>query len=217
MLQKVFNRRIPLMRFFLKQQLFWVPVLGLAWWALDFPFMGRYSRAQIARDPGLGQRDMEATRRACEKFREMPVAVMNFVEGTRFTPGKHARQANPTAPASPAGAGLVSDPGDALHARGRHHRYTRPADDGRPEGGGIPDGTWSCAAPDSRCRGAFGATRRTARRARRFKQGLTGSGRQDARLQPGDADRRPVRRVFGVSGRGSSPLGLALARLMSSF
>ena len=42
-LQKVFNRRIPLLRFFLKRQLFWVPLLGLAWWALDFPFMGRYT------------------------------------------------------------------------------------------------------------------------------------------------------------------------------
>src|SRR5690606_65772 len=41
-LQKVFNRRIPLMRFFLKRQLIWVPLLGLAWWALDFPFMGRH-------------------------------------------------------------------------------------------------------------------------------------------------------------------------------
>ena len=94
-LQKVFNRRIPLLRFFLKRQLFWVPVLGLAWWALDFPFMGRYSRAQIAKNPELGRRDMEVTRRACEKFREVPVAVMNFVEGTRFTDEKHARQDPP--------------------------------------------------------------------------------------------------------------------------
>lgn len=94
-LQKIFNRRVPLMRFFLKRQLFWVPVLGLAWWALDFPFMGRYSRKQIARNPELGTRDIEATRRACEKFRDIPVAVMNFVEGTRFTPAKHASQSSP--------------------------------------------------------------------------------------------------------------------------
>lgn len=94
-LQYVFNRRIPLLRFFLKRQLFWIPVLGLAWWALDFPFMGRYTRRQIARNPELGRRDMEATRRACEKFRELPVAVMNFVEGTRFTDDKHARQGSP--------------------------------------------------------------------------------------------------------------------------
>lgn len=94
-LQKVFNRRIPFLRFFLKRQLFWVPVLGLCWWALDFPFMGRYSRSQIAKNPELGRRDMEVTRRACEKFRDIPVSVMNFVEGTRFTSAKHAGQASP--------------------------------------------------------------------------------------------------------------------------
>jgi 1-acyl-sn-glycerol-3-phosphate acyltransferase len=94
-LQKVFNRRIPFLRFFLKRQLFWVPVLGLVWWALDFPFMGRYTRKQIAQNPALGRRDMETTRRACEKFRSIPVSVMNFVEGTRFTPEKHAEQASP--------------------------------------------------------------------------------------------------------------------------
>lgn len=94
-LQKVFNRRIPLLRFFLKRQLFWVPVLGLAWWALDFPFMRRHSREAIARRPELAGQDIEATRRACARFRHIPVAVMNFVEGTRFTAAKHAAQASP--------------------------------------------------------------------------------------------------------------------------
>jgi 1-acyl-sn-glycerol-3-phosphate acyltransferase len=91
-LQKVFNRRIPLLRFFLKRQLFWVPVLGLAWWALDFPFMRRHSREAIARRPALASQDIEATRRACARFRHIPVAVMNFVEGTRFTADKQAAQ-----------------------------------------------------------------------------------------------------------------------------
>lgn len=94
-LQKALNRRIPLLRFFLKSQLFWVPFLGLAWWALDFPFMKRYSRQELARKPELAGRDIAATKRACEKFRHIPVSVMNFVEGTRFTPEKHARQASP--------------------------------------------------------------------------------------------------------------------------
>ena len=94
-LQSMFNRRIPLLRFFLKSQLFWVPLLGLAWWALDFPFMKRYSREELARRPELAGRDIEATRRACERFRTMPVAIMNFVEGTRYTEAKHARQAPP--------------------------------------------------------------------------------------------------------------------------
>ncbi len=94
-LQKVFNRRIPFLRFFLKQQLIWVPLLGPAWWALDFPFMKRYSRETLARHPELQGKDMQATRRACEKFRHMPVSVMNFAEGTRFTPAKHDAQSSP--------------------------------------------------------------------------------------------------------------------------
>lgn len=94
-LQKVFNRRIPLLRFFLKSQLFWVPLLGLAWWALDFPFMHRHSRDDIARRPELAGRDIAATRRACERFRDIPVSVMNFVEGKRFTEARQSAQDSP--------------------------------------------------------------------------------------------------------------------------
>lgn len=119
-LQRVFNRRIPLLRFFLKRQLFWVPVLGLAWWALDFPFMGRYTRKQIAKNPELGKRDMEATRRACEKFSAIPVSVMNFVEGTRFTDAKHAAQSSPyrhlLKPKSGGVAFVLDAMGEGLHA-----------------------------------------------------------------------------------------------------
>lgn len=144
-LQKVFNRRVPFMRFFLKRQLIWVPVLGLAWWALDFPFMGRYSRKQIAKNPELGRRDMEVTRRACEKFRTIPVSVMNFVEGTRFTPAKHAAQQSPyrhlLKPKSGGVAFVIDAMGDTLHAV---LDVTIAYPDGRPTmidliGGRIPE------------------------------------------------------------------------------
>ena len=119
-LQKIFNRRIPLLRFFLKSQLFWVPLLGLAWWALDFPFMKRYSRRELSRKPELAGRDIEATRRACERFRGIPVAMMNFVEGTRFTEAKHARQASPyrhlLKPKSGGVAFVIDAMGEGLHA-----------------------------------------------------------------------------------------------------
>ena len=94
-LQKTFNRRIPFLKFFLKQQLKWVPVLGLAWWALDFPFMQRYTKQQLEAHPEWRGKDKLATRKACEKFRQSPVSVMNFVEGTRYTPAKHAQQQSP--------------------------------------------------------------------------------------------------------------------------
>jgi 1-acyl-sn-glycerol-3-phosphate acyltransferase len=119
-LQKIFNRRIPFLRFFLKSQLIWVPLLGPAWWALDFPFMKRYSRETLGKHPELQGKDREATRRACEKFRHMPVSVMNFAEGTRFTPAKHAAQASPCRhllrPRAGGLAFVLDAMGDALHA-----------------------------------------------------------------------------------------------------
>lgn len=94
-IQYVLNSRIPLLKFFLKKQLIWVPLLGVAWWALDFPFMHRHTKAQIAKRPDLKGKDVEATKAACEKFRYTPVTIFNFMEGTRFTPEKHARQNSP--------------------------------------------------------------------------------------------------------------------------
>jgi len=94
-LQRVFNRQIPFLKFFLKKELIYVPILGLAWWALDFPFMRRYSKSFLAKHPHLKGKDMETTRKACERFRFKPVSIMNFVEGTRFTHTKHNKQGSP--------------------------------------------------------------------------------------------------------------------------
>ncbi|MDX1589248.1 MAG: acyltransferase [Oleiphilaceae bacterium] len=93
--QNVLNGRIPLMKFFLKKELIWVPLLGLAWWALDFPFMKRYTKEQLQKKPELRGKDLETTRKACEKFKYTPVTVFNFLEGTRFTPEKHRSQNSP--------------------------------------------------------------------------------------------------------------------------
>lgn len=94
-LQRILNGKIPFLKFFLKQELLYVPVLGLAWWALDFPFMRRYSNAQLKKNPKLKGKDIEITRKACEKFKTKPVSVMNFVEGTRMSPAKHQKQGSP--------------------------------------------------------------------------------------------------------------------------
>ena len=94
-LQHLFTGRIPLLKFFLKQELIWVPVMGLAWWALDFPFMRRHSETYLKQHPEMRGKDQETTRKACEKFALIPTSVMNFLEGTRFTKAKHARQQSP--------------------------------------------------------------------------------------------------------------------------
>jgi len=119
-LQAVFNRRIPFLKFFLKQQLIWVPFLGVAWWALDFPFMRRYSPAYLEKHPEHRGKDLEVTRRACGKFRVIPTSVMNFVEGTRYTSQKHAALDSPyrnLLPPRPGGVSFVlSAMGGTLHS-----------------------------------------------------------------------------------------------------
>ncbi len=94
-LVQTFNRRTPYFKFFLKQQLIWVPFLGLAFWALDYPFMKRYSKAFLDKNPHMKGKDLEITKAACEKFKRLPVTVVNFLEGTRFTPAKQAQQQSP--------------------------------------------------------------------------------------------------------------------------
>ena len=87
-LQKAFNSRIPFLKFFIKKELLYVPLLGIAWWALDYPFMRRRGGASA-------RKDLQAARKACEKFRHMPTSVISFVEGTRFTAEKHRAQQSP--------------------------------------------------------------------------------------------------------------------------
>ena len=91
-LMKLASKDMPMPRFFLKQQLFWVPFIGLGCWVLDMPFMKRYSRQQIAKKPHLQGKDIETTRKSCEKFRDIPTTVINFCEGTRFTEKKRAQK-----------------------------------------------------------------------------------------------------------------------------
>lgn len=88
-LQKIFHGHIPFLKFFLKRELIYVPVIGLAWWALDFPFMQR--KGGMSR----GKTDLATTRKACERFKLIPTSVMNFLEGTRFTHEKHFSQRSP--------------------------------------------------------------------------------------------------------------------------
>lgn len=94
-LQHILNRRIPFLKFLIKRELIYVPIMGLAWWALDFPFMRRYSKDYLAKHPEKRGKDLEATRKACQKFSLVPTSVMNFPEGTRFSKAKHARQQSP--------------------------------------------------------------------------------------------------------------------------
>lgn len=94
-LQRIFLNKVPFIRFFIKKELLWLPILNLAWLAYDFPIMHRHTKEQIAKNPDLRTKDLQATQKACSRYQDFPVTVLNFLEGTRFTPQKHAKQQSP--------------------------------------------------------------------------------------------------------------------------
>ncbi|MGL4748008.1 MAG: acyltransferase [Shewanella sp.] len=89
------RNHIPMLKFFLKKELIYVPIMGLGCWALDMPFMDRTSPAKLKKNPKLKGKDLATTRRACEKFKNMPTSIINYVEGSRFTEDKRQRQGSP--------------------------------------------------------------------------------------------------------------------------
>lgn len=101
-------QRIPAPKFFLKKELIWLPIVGLGAWALDMPFMQRFSKAQITKNPNLAGKDIETTRKKCKKYKSTPTTVVNFAEGTRFTMAKHQEKQSPyTHLLRPKAAGLA--------------------------------------------------------------------------------------------------------------
>ncbi len=89
-LTQVALHQLPTPKFFLKNELKWVPFVGMAAWGLDMPFMKRFSRQYLEKHPEKKGEDIEATKRSCAKFKYIPTTIINFVEGTRFTKEKQA-------------------------------------------------------------------------------------------------------------------------------
>ncbi len=96
LVESAFRGRVPFMKFFMKRELLWqLPFVGLAAWCCGFPMVRRYTKSYLKKNPHKKGKDLEITKKACERFKHKPVTVINFVEGTRNTPEKHARQKSP--------------------------------------------------------------------------------------------------------------------------
>ena len=95
-LGSIFSNKIPLIKFFMKKELLWqLPIAGIDCYLLGYPILARHTRAEIRKNPALKGKDIESTKKACQKFKAFPTTLMNFVEGTRFTTEKHKRQQSP--------------------------------------------------------------------------------------------------------------------------
>ena len=94
-LQSITNRNIPMLKFFMKDVLKWVPIIGLAWWALDMTFLKRYSKHKLEKNPKLRGRDIEQMKKSFGRYSRYPVSIFSFAEGTRFTEDKKLKQKSP--------------------------------------------------------------------------------------------------------------------------
>ena len=93
--QYISENRLPLTRFFTKFELIYIPVIGQAFYFLDFPMMRRHSKEAIAKNPALKGKDIEEAKRACALLKGKPFTLLNYLEGTRFTASKRDKQQSP--------------------------------------------------------------------------------------------------------------------------
>ncbi len=79
----------PILKFLIKRQLVWVPIIGWICYALNFPRLNR-GQGDNAR-----QKDFAAIKSASDTLSTERGALLIFAEGTRFTAAKHQAQASP--------------------------------------------------------------------------------------------------------------------------
>ena len=89
------NYKIPLLKFFMKKELWWIPFVFLANKTLNMPFVNRHSKEEVKKDPSLRTRDYENTIKSCKRFLRSPSTIFSYAEGTRFTKDKHEKQNSP--------------------------------------------------------------------------------------------------------------------------
>jgi len=90
--QYLTNRKIPMLKFFIKYELIYVPIIGICWWALDMPFLKRYTQKQIKKNPKLEGRDYKKMKKSLEHYSLHPISIFSYAEGTRFSLEKHKKQ-----------------------------------------------------------------------------------------------------------------------------
>ena len=89
------HKRIPLLKFFMKKELAWIPFIFLANKTLNMPFVNRHSKKELEKNPNLRNKDYENTLKACKRFLRSPSTIFSYAEGTRNDAIKHKAQNSP--------------------------------------------------------------------------------------------------------------------------
>jgi 1-acyl-sn-glycerol-3-phosphate acyltransferase len=94
-LQHLFNWRTPVLKFLVKRELIYLPLVGLICWAYGYPFLKRRSLKGRTRNGSQRHGDVVVLEKALDRFIRYPATVINLVEGTRFSPAKARGQKSP--------------------------------------------------------------------------------------------------------------------------
>ena len=86
------NYKLPLLKFFMKRELWWIPFVFLANKTLNMPFVNRHTKKEIEQNPSLRNQDYVNTLKSCKRFLRTPSTIFSYAEGTRFTNEKHIGQ-----------------------------------------------------------------------------------------------------------------------------
>jgi len=89
------NYKLPLLKFFMKRELWWIPFVFLANKTLNMPFVNRHSKKEIEQNPSLRNQDYKNTLKSCKRFLRTPSTIFSYAEGTRFTDEKYNQQGSP--------------------------------------------------------------------------------------------------------------------------
>jgi len=89
------HKKMPLLKFFMKKELQWIPIIFLVHKTIDMPFLNRHSQKQIQENPALKKLDYENAQKAAKRFSRNPSTAFSFAEGTRFTYEKQVTQNSP--------------------------------------------------------------------------------------------------------------------------
>jgi 1-acyl-sn-glycerol-3-phosphate acyltransferase len=84
-LQHLFNRKAPVLKFLVKRELIYLPIVGLICFAYEYPFLTRRSIRGFESPQGRSAWDSRKLEKALDKFSRYPASVVNMAEGTRFT------------------------------------------------------------------------------------------------------------------------------------
>jgi len=83
-LQHLFNRKAPVLKFLVKRELIYLPIVGFICWAYNYPFLTRRSIKGFESPQGHSPWDFWKLEKALDKFSRYPASVVTMAEGTRF-------------------------------------------------------------------------------------------------------------------------------------